>query len=50
MVISHTGNIADISNGEADWQIPFAQWNNTGVAQASSSSTVPSSSAAPGGP
>ena len=50
VVISHTGNIADITNGEADWQIPFAQWDNTGVAQASASSPVPSTSAAPGGP
>ncbi len=50
VVISHTGNIADITNGEADWQIPFAQWDNSGVSTASSSSTVPSSSAAPGGP
>jgi lipoprotein-anchoring transpeptidase ErfK/SrfK len=50
VVISHTGNIADLSNGEADWQIPFAQWDNTGVAQASTSNPVPSTSAAPGGP
>ncbi|MGH7721873.1 MAG: Ig-like domain-containing protein [Candidatus Dormibacteria bacterium] len=46
VVISHTGNVADYSNGEADWQIPFAQWDNTGVAQAAPS--VPP--AAPGGP
>jgi lipoprotein-anchoring transpeptidase ErfK/SrfK len=32
VVISHTGNTADWSNGEADWQIPFAQFDNTGVA------------------
>ena len=50
VVISHTGNIADITNGEADWQIPFAQWDNSGVAQASSSAAVPSTSPAPGGP
>ncbi len=50
VVISHTGNVADITNGEADWQIPFAQWDNSGVSTASSNSTVPSSSAAPGGP
>jgi lipoprotein-anchoring transpeptidase ErfK/SrfK len=50
VVISHTGNIADITNGEADWQIPFAQWDNTGVAQASTNTPVPSTSAAPGGP
>ncbi len=50
VVISHTGNIADITNGEADWQIPFAQWDNTGVAQASTTTPVPSASAAPGGP
>ncbi len=31
VVISNTSNIADINNGEADWQIPFAQWDNTGV-------------------
>ena len=49
VVISHTGNIADITNGEADWQIPFAQWDNTGVAQASTSNSVPSTSAAPAG-
>lgn len=29
--ISPTSNIADINNGEADWQIPFAQFDNTGV-------------------
>jgi lipoprotein-anchoring transpeptidase ErfK/SrfK len=43
--ISATGNPADITNGEADWQIPFAQWNNTGTAQ---TATTPPSSA-PGG-
>jgi lipoprotein-anchoring transpeptidase ErfK/SrfK len=50
VVISHTGNVADITNGEADWQIPFAQWDNTGVAQASATTPAPSTSAAPGGP
>jgi lipoprotein-anchoring transpeptidase ErfK/SrfK len=49
VVISHTGNIADITNGEADWQIPFAQWDNTGVSQAAATAT-PAASAAPGGP
>ena len=29
--ISQTVNVADIRNGEADWQIPFSQWDNTGV-------------------
>jgi lipoprotein-anchoring transpeptidase ErfK/SrfK len=29
--VSPTSNIADINNGEADWQIPFAQFDNTGV-------------------
>ena len=29
VVISHTGNVADITNGEADWQIPFSQFTNT---------------------
>jgi lipoprotein-anchoring transpeptidase ErfK/SrfK len=48
VVISHTGNIADITNGEADWQIPFAQYDNTGVAQAAATVTPPP--AAPGGP
>jgi lipoprotein-anchoring transpeptidase ErfK/SrfK len=48
VVISHTGNIADITNGEADWQIPFAQYDNTGVAQAAATVTPPT--AAPGGP
>jgi lipoprotein-anchoring transpeptidase ErfK/SrfK len=48
VVISHTGNIADITNGEADWQIPFAQYDNTGVVQASATVTPPK--AAPGGP
>jgi lipoprotein-anchoring transpeptidase ErfK/SrfK len=43
VVISHTGNIADMTNGEEDWQIPFAQWDNTGVAP----DTAPTS--APGG-
>jgi lipoprotein-anchoring transpeptidase ErfK/SrfK len=47
VVISHTGNIADITNGEADWQIPFAQFDNTGVAEAAATATP---SAAPGGP
>ncbi len=46
VIISHTGNTADLSNGEADWQIPFAQWDNTGVAQVSN--TAPPSTA--GGP
>ncbi|PZR80924.1 MAG: hypothetical protein DLM65_07040 [Candidatus Aeolococcus gillhamiae] len=46
VIISHTGNIADLSNGEADWQIPFAQWDNSGVAQGSN--TAPPSTA--GGP
>ncbi len=50
VVISHTGNIADITNGEADWQIPFAQWENSGTVQAGSITTAPSASAAPGGP
>ncbi len=50
VVINHTSNTADITNGEADWQIPFAQWDNTGVAQASATSPAPSTSAAPGGP
>jgi len=48
VVISHTGNVADITNGEADWQIPFAQWDNTGVSQAAATVTPPA--AAPGGP
>jgi lipoprotein-anchoring transpeptidase ErfK/SrfK len=30
--IGATVNVADINNGEADWQIPFAQFDNTGVA------------------
>ncbi len=30
--VSPTVNIADINNGEADWQTPWAQWDNTGVA------------------
>ncbi|HEY7926914.1 MAG TPA: Ig-like domain-containing protein [Candidatus Dormibacteraeota bacterium] len=30
--VSSTVNVADINNGEADWQIPFAQFDNTGVA------------------
>jgi lipoprotein-anchoring transpeptidase ErfK/SrfK len=47
VVISHTGNIADITNGEADWQIPFAQFDNTGVAEVAATATP---SAAPGGP
>jgi lipoprotein-anchoring transpeptidase ErfK/SrfK len=47
VVISHTGNIADITNGEADWQIPFAQFDNTGVAQAAA--TVAPPPAVPGG-
>jgi lipoprotein-anchoring transpeptidase ErfK/SrfK len=29
VVILHTPNIADITNGEADWQTPFAQFANT---------------------
>lgn len=32
VIVSPTVNIADINNGEADWQIPFAQFDNTGVA------------------
>jgi len=48
VVISHTGNVADISNGEADWQIPFAQWDNTGVAQAAATA-APATTAVPGG-
>ncbi len=46
VVISHTGNIADITNGEADWQIPFAQWDNTGVAQAATN-VVPAPAGGP---
>lgn len=45
VVISHTGNVADLSNGEADWQIPFAQFDNTGVT--APSDTVPTGT--PGG-
>ena len=45
VVISHTGNIADLSNGEADWQIPFAQFDNTGVS--APSDTAPTGT--PGG-
>jgi hypothetical protein len=40
VVISHTGNVADLSNGEADWQIPFAQFDNTGVPAADTTPTV----------
>ena len=46
VVISQTGNIADITNGEADWQIPFAQWDNTGVAQAANN-VVPAPAGGP---
>jgi lipoprotein-anchoring transpeptidase ErfK/SrfK len=29
VVVEHTSNPADYSDGEADWQIPFAQFSNT---------------------
>jgi lipoprotein-anchoring transpeptidase ErfK/SrfK len=29
--VSSTVNVADINNGEEDWQTPWAQWDNTGV-------------------
>ena len=29
VVIQHTGNVADITNGEADWQVDFSQFANT---------------------
>ncbi|HYL71571.1 MAG TPA: Ig-like domain-containing protein, partial [Candidatus Dormibacteraeota bacterium] len=29
VIIQHTGNVADITNGEADWQINFSQFANT---------------------
>ena len=29
--VSQTVNVADINNGEEDWQTPWAQWDNTGV-------------------
>ena len=29
VIIQHTGNVADISNGEADWQIDFTHFSNT---------------------
>lgn len=29
VIIEHTGNLADLSNGEADWQIDFSQFSNT---------------------
>jgi lipoprotein-anchoring transpeptidase ErfK/SrfK len=43
VVISNTGNTADITNGEADWQIPFAQWDNTGTAQNATTPTATTS-------
>jgi lipoprotein-anchoring transpeptidase ErfK/SrfK len=43
--ISPTGNVADITNGEADWQIPFAQWDNTGTVQ---NATTPASTSSGG--
>lgn len=45
VLVSNTGNIADESNGEADWQIPFAQYDNTGVA----ARTSPVPAGTPGG-
>jgi lipoprotein-anchoring transpeptidase ErfK/SrfK len=29
VIIQNTGNLADLSNGEADWQIDFGQFSNT---------------------
>jgi lipoprotein-anchoring transpeptidase ErfK/SrfK len=45
VTISATGNVADITNGEADWQIPFAQWDNTGTA---TNATTPSATTSGG--
>lgn len=45
VVVSNSPNIADYSNGEADWQIPFAQFDNTGV---TAPTTTPSPGAAGG--
>ncbi|MDQ2960297.1 MAG: Ig-like domain-containing protein [Candidatus Dormibacteraeota bacterium] len=44
VVVSGSPNIADYSNGEADWQIPFAQFDNTGSAP----TTTPAPSTAGG--
>ena len=44
--ISNTPNPADITNGEADWQIPFAQWDNTGT-QTAATTPSPSSQGGP---
>ncbi len=41
VVVKHTTNIADITNGEADWQIPFSSFANSpgGSAEVSTGST-----------
>lgn len=43
--VSPTVNVADINNGEADWQTPFAQYDNTGV----TATAVTPNSATPAG-
>jgi len=30
VIVKHTGHNADASDGEGDWQIPFAVWSNSG--------------------
>jgi hypothetical protein len=49
VVVSQTSNPADITNGEADWQIPFAQFDNSGGAP-TAATAAPAASASPGGP
>jgi lipoprotein-anchoring transpeptidase ErfK/SrfK len=49
VVVSQTSNPADITNGEADWQIPFAQFDNSGGVPAAATA-APAASASPGGP
>jgi lipoprotein-anchoring transpeptidase ErfK/SrfK len=43
VVVKNTGHTADASDGEGDWQIPFAQYANSGGA------ATPAATAQPGG-
>ena len=47
VIIKNTGNLADLSNGEADWQIDFGQFSNT--AGVGAVFTGPANNAALGG-
>lgn len=41
VIVRNTGHTADSSDGEGDWQIPFAQWDNSGGTVSSAAPVQP---------